>query len=236
MKKPHTALRMKERAGEKEVSFTMSNKKFHYVSLLVYGVIVTCFLFMLSACTTKIYTRPELEKFAEFACPAEYKEIVQPIVTELTVCRKEIFFLKEEVAEMKDRLWDAGSNHRVMKINDEIDIVKKEIWRLKCIYKEMFNTIMTIYPGYEEPSIVPYKGYRQRYEKIKKPIIIVSLEDQREYESRRQYDEKLFQDTAYKKVINDALAQYQLLQKNYSPGPTPIGAKGPVKKLLPKNE
>ena len=139
-------------------------------------------LLAIPGCGIHRYTNPDLLKKTEVTFPKEYQNIISPLDSALVPIRKRIFLLRNDVAKMKDKLWDGGSNQRITRIDDNIDTARKEISTLSAIQKEILNTIYHIYPGYEEPEILPYVGEGKKYKEIKKPIILVTLQDQRDYE------------------------------------------------------
>ncbi len=200
-------------------------------------VILACLL--ITHCSMKRYTRPELESFTRIDYTPQYKEIIEPLVFELSVVLKEIYFLKNDVAAMKDKLWDGGSNHRIMKINDDITITKREITELNIIRREILNVIYKIMPGFKEPEVIGYKGDKKKYkrlEKMNRPIILASLEDQVAFTEMKERGEKTSDDKSYKETIEIAMTEWRKIQAKIPQKPTPIGAKGPVKKITPKKE
>jgi hypothetical protein len=193
------------------------------------GIAVLC----ISGCGIHRYTNPELQKKTVVTFPSEYETIVEPLDSELIPIRKRIFFLRNDVAKMKDRLWDGGSNQRIVRIDDNIDTSRKEISALSAIQKEILNTIYHIYPAYEEPEIVPYLGGGKKYKELKKPIILVTLQDQREYEEVKSGGGKLSESIRCKPLVRCALKEYDDLPGSLKPKPQPIGSPGPVRKLEP---
>ncbi len=206
--------------------------------------LVTCrvipaflFLLLICSCSMKRYSRPQLESFTKINYTTKHKELTEPLVIELSVVLKELFFLKHDVAKMKDKLWDGGSNHRIMKINDNIRITKGEISRLKLIRREILSAINTIMPGLKEPVVIGYKGDKEKYERLEKmnrPIILASLNDQTIYNAAKYQGEKLSTDRSYKKTIRVAMSAYQTTESKLRKKPIPIGTKGPVKKITQK--
>ncbi len=198
------------------------------------------FLFLLLfSCSMKRYSRPQLEAFTKISYTPKYKELAEPLVVELSVVLKEIFFLKHDVAAMKDKLWDGGSNHRIMKINDDIDILKSEISRLKLIRREILSAINTIMPGFKEPLVIGYKGGKEKYERLEKmnrPIILASLNDQNTYNAAKYRGEKLSAEQSYRKTISVAMSTYKSIESKRQKRLNPIGAKGPVKKITRKSQ
>ena len=200
----------------------------------------TCVLFLLFAvclsivdCGTHRYTNVELQKKAVVTYPKEYETIIQPLDRELVPIRKQIFFLKHDVDEMKDKLWDNGTNQRIVRIDNNIDTAKKEISALSAISREILNTIYVIYPCYTEPEIVPYRGENKNYKKITTSIILVTLQDQHEYLNARSGGEKLSETIVYKPLIKTAMRQFAGLPDSLKPKIQPVGSPGPVRKLRP---
>ncbi len=211
------------------------NKYSSYIKDLITPVFLSVIL--LFSCATKLYKRAELEELTKIEYPPEYEEIIQPLTLELSAILKELFFLNADIAKMKDQLWDGGSNHRIMRINDNIDITKEEIGKLNKMRREILNTIDMIIPDFKEPVVVGYKGEKKRYEKIKKKtIILASLEDQMVYNATKANGDKLSQDLSYKEIIDSALADFNSIQKKKKLELTRIGEKGPVKKIQKKND
>jgi hypothetical protein len=144
-----------------------------------------------------------------------------------------MFFLKHDVDEMKNKLWDGGTNQRIAPIDNNIDKAKKEISALSVIHREILNTIYCIYPGYSEPEIVPYTGKNNNYKKIITPIILVTLQDQNNYLNARSGGEKLSETIMYKPLIKDAMKQFAALPDSLKTGIQPVGSPGPVRRLEP---
>jgi hypothetical protein len=190
-------------------------------------------LLCVAGCGIHRYTNPELQKKTVVTFPKEYRTIVAPLDSALVPIRKRIFFLKNDVAKMKDKLWDGGSNQRITRIDDNIDTSRKEISALSAIHREILNTICHIYPGYEEPEILPYVGEGKKYKEINKPIILVTLQDQEEYEEVKSGGGKLSESIVYKPLVRNALKQYDNLPDSLKPKIQPIGSPGPVRKLEP---
>jgi hypothetical protein len=182
-------------------------------------------------CGMHRYTQPELKKKTVVYFPGEYVEIIGPLSDALVAVRKRIFFLKHDVDEMKDRLWDGGTNQRVARIDDNIDITRKEISALNTIRREILNTIYYVYPAYVEPEIVPFTGDNKSYKKITKPIILISLQDQEEYINAKSDEEKISRTFAYKPLIVAAMKQFAALPDSLKPKMQPIGSPGPVRKI-----
>ncbi|HMD68509.1 MAG TPA: hypothetical protein VKF42_06465, partial [Chitinivibrionales bacterium] len=146
------------------------------------ALLAACTAFLvIPGCGIHRYTNPELLKKTGVTFPRECRTIVAPLDSALVPIRKRVFLLRNDVAKMKDKLWDGGSNQRITRIDDNIDTARKEISALSAIQKEILNAIYHIFPEYEEPQIVPYAGEGKKYKELKKPIILVTLEDQREY-------------------------------------------------------
>ncbi len=190
-------------------------------------------LLAIPGCGIHRYTNPDLLKKTEVTFPKEYQNIISPLDSALVPIRKRIFLLRNDVAKMKDKLWDGGSNQRITRIDDNIDTARKEISTLSAIQKEILNTIYHIYPGYEEPEILPYVGEGKKYKEIKKPIILVTLQDQRDYEDVKSGGGKLSESLEYKPLVRYALKQYDNLPDSLKPKPEPIGSPGPVRRLEP---
>jgi hypothetical protein len=187
----------------------------------------------LPGCGIHRYTNPELLKKTVVTFPREYETIVAPLDSELVPIRKQIFFLRHDVDALKNRLWDGGSNQRITRIDNSIDTVRKEISALSAIKRELLNAIYFIYPGYVEPEIVPYAGENKKYKKFTTSIILVTLQDQREYENEKANDEKLSGTIVYKPLIKTAMKQFNSLPDSLKPKIQPIGSAGPVRKLEP---
>jgi hypothetical protein len=195
---------------------------------------LVCVAILCSAgCGIHRYTNPELLKKTVVTFPKEYETIVAPLDSQLVPVRKQIFFLKHDVDGMKDNLWDGGSNQRIAKIDNNIDIVKKEISALSGIRRELLNTIYYIYPTYVEPEIVPYIGENKKYKKFSTPIILVTLQDQRAYLDAKSGGEKMSETIVYKPLIKTAMRRYEGLPDSLKPKIQPIGSPGPVRRLQP---
>lgn len=182
-------------------------------------------------CSMKRYTQTELQSYTKVKYGAEYEEVIEPLSLELTTVLKELFFLKHDIAEMKEQLWAGGSNHRISRINRNIDVVRKEASKLKLVQKELLGTINQIMPGYKVPTVVAYVGNRKRYNKITGPIVLVSSEDQSLHKLMRSNQQWLSEGFAYRETIDEAMAMYRELQAKQPQGLTPMGAKGPVRKI-----
>jgi hypothetical protein len=164
-----------------------------------------------------------------------YDTIIDPLRNALLPIYKRIFFLKNDVSELKDRLWDGGSDQRVMRIDENIDILKKEIWALSDIKKEILNAIYFIYPPYQDPEVVPYLGKKTARKKNTRPVILVSLEDQREYADARPAEEKMSEEIRYKPLIALAVKKFDALPDSLKKPIEPIGTAGPVPRIRPYN-
>jgi hypothetical protein len=184
-------------------------------------------------CGMRKYTQPELKKKAVVSFPKEYIDIIGPLSDALVPIRKRVFFLKHDVDEMKDKLWDGGTNQRIARTDENIDIAKKEISALHAVRRVILNTIYYVYPAYVEPEIVPFLGDNKSYKKITKPIILVSLEDQQQYISAKSNEEKLSRTISYKPLVAAAMKQFAALPDSLKPKIQPLGAPGPVRKIKP---
>jgi hypothetical protein len=182
-------------------------------------------------CTMRLYSSAELRKKEVFVFPPVYDTIIEPLNSELAPIYKRLFFLKHDVDYLKDKLWDGGSNQRIMKIDDRIDTLKREMYQLQAIRRELLNTIYFIYPGYETPEVVPYIGDRKSYKKTAKPIILVTTQDQREYLNAKQNEDRLSEEIVYKPLIATAMKQYQTLPDSLKRPVQPIGTPGGVPKI-----
>jgi hypothetical protein len=190
------------------------------------------FLFI-SGCGIHRYNNPELLKKPVVSFPKEYETIVVPLDSELVPIAKQIFLLRNDVADMKNKLWDGGSNQRVTRIDNNIDTARKEISALSGIRKELLNTIYYINPGYVEAEVVPYKGENAKHKKTEAPVILVTLQDQRAYIDAKENGEKLSQTIVYKPLIRTAMRQFESLPDSLKPKIQPIGSPGPVRRLEP---
>lgn len=190
---------------------------------------------LLPAACSKIhrYSNEELLKKTEFVFPPLYDTLVAPINEQITPIAKRIFFLKHDIQELKDKLCDGGTNQRIMRIDDHIDGLRHEMYQLQAIRRELLNTILSIYPAYVTPEIVPYIGEHKAYKKIDKPIILVTAEDQREYENAKSNDEKMSEEIEYKPLIRTALKKYAMLPDSLKKPIQPIGTPGPVPPIPP---
>lgn len=212
-----------------KVSFSFNNPK-----IFIAITIPTIMLFI--NCATKIYTKPELEEFTKVNYATKTGDLIKPLAEELSVVLKQIFFLKHDVAKLKDKLWDGGSNHRIMRIDDNIAIIKKEISKLRKARRELLNTIYTITPGYQLPIVIGYIGSKQRYEKIKKQIILVSQNDQMGYQNMLEDSINLSDNLTHENKIAIATSKFKKLSEHNPNAITAIGTKGPVKKISPKTQ
>jgi hypothetical protein len=172
-------------------------------------------------------------KTPPFAYSPVYDTIIEPLCTTLVPIYKRIFFLRNDVAELKDRLWDGGSDQRIMKIDDHIDILKKEIWALSDIRKEILNTIYCIYQPYEAPEVVPYQGKKASRKKNAPTVILVSQEDQRAYQNAKLADEILSEELEFKPFIAVTMSRFNALPDSLKPPIQPIGTPGPVPRIRP---
>ena len=186
-----------------------------------------------SGCNAHRYSSAELRKKTAFVFPPVYDTIITPLNTELVPIYKRMFFLKNDVDELKARLWDGGSNQRVMRIDNTIDLLKSEIYALSAIRREILNTIYYIYPAYENPEVLPYSGKSKSYKKITRTIILVTAEDQREYLDAKSNEEKLSEEIDYKPLVATALKKFDALPDSLRKPIEPIGTPGPVPRIRP---
>lgn len=184
-------------------------------------------------CTMRLYSSAELRKKEVFVFPPVYDTIIEPLNSELAPIYKRLFFLKHDVDYLKDKLWDGGSNQRIMKIDDRIDTLKHEMYQLQAIRREILNTIYFIYPGYETPEVVPYIGDHKAYKKTTRPIILVTTQDQREYQNAKQNEEKLSEEIVYRPLVATAMKQYRKLPDSLKRPIQPIGTLGAVPAIPP---
>jgi hypothetical protein len=201
-------------------------------AMLVLSLVMAVFFI---GCGIKRYTNVELQKKTVATFPKEYQAIVAPLDSSLIPVRKQIFFLKNDINELKEKLLAGGTNQRVARIDDNIDTLRKEISALSTIRREILNTIEIIYPAYEEPDILPYQGENKGIKEIKKRIIIVTLQDQRAYKSMLENNEKLSESYVYKPIIRDATKQIAMLPDSLKPKIQPLGSPGPAPKITPYN-
>jgi hypothetical protein len=204
------------------------HKKKALLFLLFFLIPLCCF-----GCGMRRYTQPELKKKAVVSFPKEYIDIIGPLNDALVPIRKRVFFLKHDVDEMKDKLWDGGTNQRIARTDENIDIVKKEISALHVVRREILNAIYYVYPAYVEPEIVPFVGDKKSYKKITKPIILVSLEDQQQYIFAKSNEEKLSRTISYKPLIAAAMKRFAALPDSLKPKIQPLGSSGPIRKIMP---
>jgi hypothetical protein len=193
---------------------------------------VAAFLSVSGCSSVKPYSSAEARR-PPFVYPAVYDTIIDPLRTALVPIYKRIFFLKNDVNELKDRLWDGGSDQRVMRIDDNIDILKKEIWALSDIRREILNTIYYIYPPFEAPEVVPYLGKKTARKKNDRPVILVSLEDQRGYQDARMSEEILSEEINCRPLMVTAIKKYESLPDSLKKPLEPIGTAGPVPRIKP---
>jgi hypothetical protein len=184
-------------------------------------------------CGIHRYENPALIKKPAATFPREYETIIAPLDSELVPIGKQMFLLRNDVADMKNKLWDGGSNQRITRIDNNIDTAKKEISALSGIRKELLNTIYYICPVYVEAQVVPYKGENSNYKKTGAPVILVTLQDQRAYLDAKENGEKLSQTIKYKPLIRIAMKQFESLPDSLKPKIEPIGSPGPVRHLEP---
>jgi hypothetical protein len=190
-------------------------------------------LFIVAGCSSvRPYSSAENRTPAFVYAPA-YDTIIDPLCTALVPVCKRIFFLKNDVSELKERLWDGGSDQRIMRINENIDILKKEMWALSDIRKEILNTIYYIYPPYEAPEVVPYRGKKDAGKKRDKPLILVSREDQREYEDAKISQDVMSEQMDLRPLIAMAVKKFEALPDSLKPPLQPIGSSGPVPRIRP---
>jgi hypothetical protein len=201
------------------------------IALLLFNISLA--VLFIAGCGIHRYNNPELLKKPVAAFPKEYETIVSPLDSELVPITKQIFFLKNDVADMKNKLWDGGSNQRITRVDNNIDTARKEISALSGIRKELLNTIFYINPAYVEAEVIPYKGENTKYKKTNAPIILVTLQDQRAYLDAKENGEKLSQTIVYKPLIRTAMRQFSSLPDSLKPKIQPIGSPGPVRRLEP---
>jgi hypothetical protein len=168
-----------------------------------------------------------------FVYAPAYDTIIDPLRVALAPIYKRIFFLTNDVSELKERLWDGGSDQRIMRIDENIDILKKEMSALSDIRKEILNVIYYIYPPYEAPEVVPYRGKKNAGKKRDRPVILVSLEDQREYEDAKMSEEKMSEKMDHRPLIAMAVKKFEAMPDSLKPPLQPIGSSGPVPRIRP---
>lgn len=183
-------------------------------------------LLSIAGCRVHRYSNAELLKHEAFVFPKAYDTLIQPLNDQLVPISKRIFFLKLDVDELKDRLWDGGSNQRIMKIDDRIDTLKHELFLLSTARREIINTIRFLYPTYQEPEIVPYTGKGKAYEKLTRPILLITSDDQREYQEAKSSDEKLSDAIDYQQLLRTTMRKYQDLPDSLKRPVQPIGTPG----------
>jgi hypothetical protein len=194
-------------------------------------------LFFPLSCSTQLYTQKQLQEYAKIDCPEEFHLIIKPLVTDLSVVLKALYIFKKERERLKDNLWDGGTNQRILRIDDKISSVNREILRLNQMRAEILDLIYLIVPDFTEPVAIGYLGEQKRYQKITKPIILVGSEDLLNHRKMVENGERVFPDQSYKYTVRTSRDRYEALIKSECPIPlVPIGAKGPVKKLSRKDE
>lgn len=181
------------------------------------------------------YSNAELLKHEAFVFPPVYDTIIQPLHDVIIPISKRIFFLKKNADELKERLWDGGSNQRIMKIDNRIDNLKHEVFLLSTIRREIINNILFFYPTYQTPQIVPYTGRDKVYEKFTKPIILITSEDERAYQQAKSVGEKLSEELDYKPILAKAMRQYGKLPDSLKRPIQAIGTQGvaPIPQYTP---
>ena len=194
----------------------------------IFAVLSAVTLLSMAGCRVHRYSNAELLKHEAFVFPKAYDTLIQPLHDQLVPISKRMFFLKLDVDELKDRLWDGGSNQRIMKIDDRIDTLKHELFLLSTARREIINTIRFLYPTYQEPEIVPYSGKGKAYEKFTKPILLITLDDQREYQQVKSSDERLSDAIDYKQLLMNIMRKYQNLPDSLKRPVQPIGTPGVV--------
>ena len=199
----------------------------------VAAALTVAVLFIVAGCSSvRPYSSAENRKPAFVFAPV-YDTIIDPLSAALIPVCKRIFFLKNDVSELKERLWDGGSDQRIMRINENIDILKKEMWALSDIRKEILNAIYYIYPSYQAPEVVPYRGKKDAGKKHDRHVILVSQEDQREYEDAKMTEEKMSEGLGHEPLIAMAVKKFELLPDSLKPPLQPIGSSGPVPRIRP---
>ncbi len=197
-------------------------------------LLVTTVLLTVS-CSTKRYSGNELQKHEDrVRITGKHKEIAAPLIPLLKEVMKQVFLIENKVSDLKDKLWETGSNHRVARTNSRIDEIKNELYRLRDIRDDLLGAIQHIDPGFTKPEVIPYKGDNKRYEKIDKPIVLVTLEDKQYFETMISTEERYSESMDFEKRINEILHKYKRACSGKDP--TPIGAPGPVRKIPPKKE
>ncbi len=207
------------------VTFPAGWKRKVFSALVLVGICLLC-----AQCGMHRYSNTELLKKTFATYPPQYGDIIRPLDSSLVPIRKQLFFLKNEVAELKDKLWDAGTNQRIMKIDDRIDSLHKEISSLSVLHKEMVNVIIRIYPAYKEPAIVAYTGNGNTYKKTDGPIILITQQDKADYLRCRDMAEKMSQSVEYRNLIVFAMKQYYELPDSLKPALQVVGAQLPPRR------
>ena len=179
------------------------------------------------------YSNAELQQKSVFVFPPLYDTLIAPLNDELVPIYKRIFFLKLDIAELKEKLYAGGTNQRIIRIDDRIDIMRHEMYLLQAIRREILNTIYTIYPAYETPEVVPYIGNNKKYKETKKTIILVTTQDEREYREAKSMDANLSEEIEYKPLIRTAMKKYAMLPDSLKKPIQPIGSGGPVPRIPP---
>jgi hypothetical protein len=168
-----------------------------------------------------------------FVYPPVYDTIIEPLRSALVPVYKRIFFLKNDIKELKDRLWDGGTDQRIMRINDNIDVIREEVYALSDVRKEILNAIYFIYPPYVDPKVVPYLGRKTPKKKGNRPMILVSLEDQRAYQDAKMCEEKMSEELSCGPLIASAIKKFESLPDSLKKPVEPIGTPGPVPRIRP---
>ena len=197
------------------------------------AALIAAVSFIVAGCSSvRPYSSAENRTPAFVYAPA-YDTIIDPLCAALVPVCKRIFFLKNDISELKERLWDGGSDQRIMRIDENIDILKKEMWALSDIRKEILNTIYYIYPPYQAPEVVPYRGKKDAGKKHDRHFILVSQEDQREYKNAKMTEEKMSEGLGHEPLIAMAVKKFEALPDSLKPPLQPIGSAGPVPRIRP---
>jgi hypothetical protein len=199
---------------------------------LILPVMCVVLFFCSSGCGVHRYTNVELQKKTTVTFPKEYEEIITPLDSVLIPVRKRVFLIKLDIDELKQKLFEAGTNQRVARIDENIDVLRSESSALSTIRREILNTILSIYPAYIEPDVFPYQGEKKSYKEITKRIVIVTQADQQEYKNSKD-DEKMSESYDYKTAIRLAMKQFTSLPDSLKPKIHPIGSTGPVPPIKP---
>jgi hypothetical protein len=212
----------------------MGTSFFHFLNKSIAALLAAVvFISVNTGCSSvRPYSSSEA-RTPPFAYAPVYDTIIDPLHSALVPVCKRIFFLKNEVNELKDRLWDGGSDQRVMRIDDNIDVLKKEIWALSDIRREILNTAYYIYPPYKAPEVVPYLGKKTARKKNTLPVILVSLEDQREYQDARMSEEIMSEEINCRPMIVTAIKKFESLPDSLKKPIEPIGTAGPIPRIRP---